>query len=93
MTGVQTCALPIFGQEPQTQARVYTFTGTSFTANILGVGSVRQQQPAASEEDTGAPKCCEETPARVNQQMTWVLSLGFGILALGGMLLFRRGQA
>jgi hypothetical protein len=81
------------GQEPQTQARVYTFSGTSFTANILGVGSVRQQQPAASEEDTGAPKCCEETPARVNQQMAWVLSLGFGILALGGMLLFRRGQA
>ena len=80
------------GQEPQTQARVYTFSGSSFTANILGVGSINTQQPAA-DEDTGAPKCCEETPARVNQQMAWVLSLTFGILALGGVLLFRRGKA
>ncbi len=82
------------GQEPQTQARVYTFSGKSFSANILGVGSIRGAEAStASPEESGAPKCCEETQARVNQQMTWVLSLGFGILALGGTLLFRKGKA
>ena len=83
------------GQEQQTQARVYSFKGTSFKVGILGVGSMRGPEavtPAPGEE-SGAPKCCEEVPARVNKQMAWVLGLSFTILLLGGTLLFRRGQA
>jgi hypothetical protein len=84
------------GQEEQTQARVYTFKGTSFKVAIQGVGSIRG--PAASVEappgeESGAPKCCEEVPARVNNQVAWVLGLSFSILLLGGTILFRRGTA
>ncbi|MEI9811793.1 MAG: hypothetical protein WDO18_03575 [Acidobacteriota bacterium] len=83
------------GQEPQTKARVYSFDGSSFKATISGVGSLRgpETEAAPSPEESGAPKCCEETPARVYSQMPWVLGLGFGILAVGGTLLFRKGQA
>ncbi|MEO5923889.1 MAG: hypothetical protein ABIR70_08695 [Bryobacteraceae bacterium] len=84
------------GQEPSTQARVYGFKGNSFKVGILGVGSIRtpQDQPtAAPGEESGAPKCCEEVPARVNKQAAWVLGIALTILLLGGMLLFRRGTA
>ena len=82
------------GQEPTTQARVYGFKGNSFKVKILGVGSIRTPadtvQPPSAEE-SGAPKCCEESPARVNKQAAWVLGLGLSILLLGGTILFRRG--
>jgi hypothetical protein len=83
------------GQEQTTQARVYTFEGTSFKVNILGVGSIRGAEAVemAPGEESGAPKCCEEVPARVNTQVAWVLGLSFTILLLGGTLLFRRGTA
>ena len=81
------------GQEPSTGARVYTFTGNSFKANILGVGSLRTRDSAAPEEDPQAPKCCQEVPARLQSQKFWILGLGFGILFMGGLMLFRRGAA
>jgi hypothetical protein len=82
------------GQEPTTGARVYTFTGSSFQANILGVGSLGTgDAPTSPEEDPQAPTCCEEVPARLQSQMGWILGLGFGILFMGGLLLYRRGAA
>lgn len=82
------------GAEPTTGARVYTFTGTTFKANILGVGSLgRGDTKDSPEEDPMAPKCCEEVPARLQGQMFWVLGLGFGILFIGGLMLYRRGAA
>ncbi len=85
------------GQEPSTQARVYGFKGNSFKVGILGVGTIRtpQDQPTAGApgEESGAPKCCEEVPARVNKQAAWVLGIALTILLLGGLLLFRRGTA
>lgn len=83
------------GQEQQTQARIYTFKGNSFKVNIMGVGSIRvpQQAEGPTPEEAGAPKCCEESPARVSTQMGWVLGLGFAILLAGGTLLFRKGTA
>ena len=82
------------GQEPSTGARVYTFIGTSFKANILGVGALRTRDSAPTpEEDPQAPKCCEEVPARLQSQMFWILGLGFGILFIGGLMLYRRGTA
>lgn len=81
------------GQEPSTQARVYTFSGDTYSVNISGVGSLRTPDLGVSPEDSGAPKCCEEVPARVHNQMGWILGLSFAILAAGGTLLFRRGAA
>ena len=82
------------GQEPSTGARVYTFTGTSFKASILGVGSLgRGGTNGSPEEDPQSPKCCAEVPARLQSQMFWILGLGFGILFIGGLMLYRRGTA
>jgi hypothetical protein len=81
------------GQEPQTQARVYSFEGTSFKVNISGVGAIRTPADIPSAEESGAPKCCDEVPARVNKQMYWILGLSFAILLAGGTLLFRKGTA
>lgn len=90
------------GQEPQTKARVYGFDGLSFKVNIQGVGSLRSLEDEAqpSPEESGAPKCCDETSARVYKQiylgvptMYWVLGLAFSILAVGGTMLYRKGQA
>lgn len=79
------------GVEPTTQARIYTFTGNQFEVAIQGIGAIRSD--ALGGEDAGQPQCCEEAPPRVNTQLPWVLGLAFGILALGGVLLYRRGAA
>ena len=90
------------GVEPDVQARLYEVTGASFDVKIDGTGSIRDRQSNAQnapEEDTGQPKTTEIL-ARVYDQellgirtMYWVLGLTFGILALGGTLLFRKGAA
>jgi hypothetical protein len=87
------------GQEPQTGARVYGFTGTAYKVVISGVGAMRTEG-AAEDEDNGAPKCCEEVAPRVYGQMLmgvkliyWILSLAGLTMLMGGILLFRRGKA
>jgi hypothetical protein len=82
------------GEEPQTHAHTYRATAASFQLKMEGTGSLRNSgsAPAAAEEDNGAPKI-EVAPARVYTKMNWVLGLTFGILALGGMMLFRKGAA
>jgi hypothetical protein len=70
-------------------------TGPSFNVKIAGTGSIRDRQSNASnapQEDTGQPKTTEIL-ARIYDRMYWVLGLTFGILALGGTLLFRKGSA
>jgi len=81
------------GVEQDVQARLYEVTGPSFDVKIQGTGSIRDRQSdAASQEDTGQPKTTEIL-ARVYDKMYWVLGLTFGMLALGGTLLFRKGPA
>lgn len=80
------------GVEPTVQARVYELTGTSFTVNIQGVGTLRSPTQASPEE-TGAPQCCQEAPPQIYSQMPWVLGFALAILALGGVLLYRKGSA
>jgi hypothetical protein len=81
------------GQEPQTQVHIYSVTGTKFDAKIEGTGSLRASGGGASggqDEDNGEPKV-EEVPARLYSRLGWVLGLVFGILGVGGALLYRRG--
>jgi hypothetical protein len=81
------------GQEPQTQARLYEVSGNSFDANLVGIGSLhRDAEDNSSQEDSGAPQI-QEVPARIYSRLPWVLGLAFGMLALGGVYLFRRGEA
>ena len=80
------------GTPPNLNARLYTFTGTSFDIKVEGTGSIRLPQQAEDKEETGAPET-KEIKARIYDRLGWVLGLTFGILALGGTLLFRRGAA
>lgn len=80
------------GVEPTVQARIYELTEPSFTVKIQGVGTLRSPA-AAPPEETGAPQCCQEAPPQIYSQMPWVLGFGLAILALGGILLYRRGSA
>jgi hypothetical protein len=86
-TGVQDQGTP-----PNLNGRLYTFTGTSFDLKVEGTGSIRMPQTADEKEDTGAPET-KEIQARIYDRLGWVLGLTFGILALGGVLLFRKGAA
>jgi hypothetical protein len=81
------------GVEQEVQARLYQITAPSFEVKIEGTGSIRERESKdAPEEDTGQPKTTEIL-ARIYDKMYWVLGLTFGILALGGTLLFRKGAA
>lgn len=81
--------LDLLGQEPQTQAHIYNVRTANFDVKIEGTGSLRAPQ-ADSQEDAGQPQI-EVEPARIYSRMYWVLGLTFGILLLGGAMLFRRG--
>jgi hypothetical protein len=83
--------LQALGQEPKTQARVYGFALPSYDLTIEGTGSLRSPE-ATPDEDNGSPKV-EEAPARLYSQLPWVLGLTFGILFLGGAMLYRKGTA
>jgi len=77
------------GQEPTTKANIYNAASAAYSVKITGTGSLRNQAAAAPDEDTGAPEI-EEKPARIYGRMEWVLGMAFAILALGGVLLYRR---
>jgi hypothetical protein len=76
------------GQEPTTKAHIYN-ASAAYSVKITGTGSLRSPAAAAPDEDPGEPQI-EEKPARIYTRMEWVLGLGFAILGLGGVLLYRR---
>jgi len=81
------------GTEPRTQAHVYEIMpGTSYVLSIMGEGPLRTENAQAQDEDSGQPKV---TPgmARIYNRLYWVLGLTFGLLALGGTMLYRKGPA
>jgi hypothetical protein len=85
------------GREPQTQANIYNLTGLDYNLLIEGIGSLRGEDSAASSgqaqgDDSGSPQVEVKKP-RLYAQLAWVLGLAFGILALGGTMLYRRGAA
>jgi len=80
------------GQEPQTKAHIYNAGGAEYSVKIAGVGSLRNPEAAAPDEDTGEPQI-EEKAARVYSRMYWVMGMAFAILGLGGVLLYRKSAA
>ena len=83
------------GTEPRTQAHVYEVpAGASYELNIEGTGALRTEaaQNQDQDDDNGAPKTTTGM-ARIYDRLYWVLGLTFGILALGGSLLYRKGAA
>lgn len=87
--------LESLGQEPQTQARIYDVKTANYAVKIEGTGSLRAADGSAQqggEEDDGRPQV-ESATARIYSQLPWVLGLTFAILALGGVMLYRKGAA
>ncbi len=82
------------GQEPQSKAHIYEVTAISYAVKIDGTGAFRtpDDDSASAQEDSGQPKV-EEAQARVYTRLYWILGLTFGILALGGTILYRKGEA
>ena len=69
----------------------------SFELSITGTGVIRTDAADSGggqeqQGDTGQPEATAG-PARVYDRLYWVLGLAFGILAVGGTLLYRRGVA
>jgi hypothetical protein len=84
------------GQEPTTQAVIYTVKGSEFRVQVQGTGTLARDdssaEQGAAQEDTGQPQIQEATP-RLYDRMGLILGLTFGILLLGSILLWRSGSA
>lgn len=70
--------------------------GAVYEVSIVGTGALsagnNESSQKPSEEEGGPPK--ERVgPPRLYQRLPWVLGLAFGILGLGGALLYRRSAA
>jgi hypothetical protein len=79
------------GQEPRSQASVYSVKTASYKVEIAG------SMPAAAAADADAgdsgPPVEEIAPKIFQQNMKWILALALGILALGFILLYRAQPA
>ena len=73
------------GQEPRTQAQVFGVKGADFKVEIDGNVSA-----AAAGSDSGdSGPAIEEIMPKVWDNVTWILALALGILALGFVVLYR----
>jgi hypothetical protein len=79
----------VLGKEPQSQATIYEVTKPEFEVAVEGSGAMpgaaQQQQ---QQEDAG--NGIEEIKPRVYSNLKVICGLGFGILLLGFVLLYRR---
>ncbi len=78
------------------RARVYEVTatpGASYEVNVEGIGTLQTASNDTgvppTEEEGGPPKERPGAP-RLYERLPWVLGLIFGMLAVGGTLLYRR---
>ncbi len=92
------------GTEPQSQATIYGVKGPAYKVVVEGVGLLKQDAPAESGEDNGAPRLTENLPKiyglmsstaglpdTVNS-VKWFLLTVIGMLGCGFALLYRKGN-
>jgi 5-hydroxyisourate hydrolase-like protein (transthyretin family) len=79
------------GQEPRSQASVYSVTTAAYKVEIAG----SMPAAAAADADSGdnGPSLEEVSPKILQQNMKWILALALGILALGFIVLYRAQPA
>jgi hypothetical protein len=94
--------LKSLGREPQTQAAIYETTAAAYDVKISGTGSLRNAAGGGTETTAGgADDAAEEagpsfqviTPPGFDESKTEILVLALAVLALGFVLLVRRGRA
>lgn len=70
------------GVEPKTQATIYDVTARKlFDLNVTGTGTLHPPEATAGDE-SDSPKVTEGVPP-VYSHLSWLVSLGLGILAVG----------
>ena len=94
------------GAEPQTQANLYETSAPAFEVTVKGTGSLRGTQAAAGgdgagdatagaagdSDDSGATLRTILPPGFEDRRVT-ILALAMSVLALGFVLLYRKGRA
>ena len=90
------------GAEPQTQANLYETTAPAFEVTVQGTGSLQGAQnaggggaaagPADDTDDTGATLRTILPPGFEDRRAP-ILAIALTALALGFLLLYRKGQA
>ena len=86
--------LTSLGKEPQTQAAIYETRAAAIEVKIAGTGSMRAAAGASSEEsaeETG-PALRVITPPGFGDRQLQILALAFAVLALGFVMLYRKGR-
>ena len=80
------------GVEDQVQARIYQVTGLLSMSKSKALDPFANDRPTLPTKTPDSRKQPRSWP-KVYDRMYWVLGLTFGIMALGGTLLFRKGPA
>jgi hypothetical protein len=76
------------GREPRTGAQIFQVKADSYKISIEGEGALRQQGGGAESESQSGPSI-EQILPKIYSKLYWVIGLGFGILALGFVILLR----
>ena len=89
--------LKLLGAEPQTKASIYETAAAALKITVHGTGSLRAAAqgaaaPADDTDDSGATLRTILPPGFEDRRLA-VLALAFAALALGFVLLYRKGQA
>jgi len=85
-------SLTAVGTEPRTQATIYDLKAGDYKIAITGTGSLRQQQDAASGDDSDSGdsgQTIQQIQAPLNEKRWLIVTLGLSILMLGFILLYR----
>ncbi|HXS98219.1 MAG TPA: hypothetical protein VN736_26660 [Candidatus Limnocylindrales bacterium] len=80
------------GTEPRTQAHIYGLTGKTYTIQLTGAEVAPPEQPAADSDSNSGPQI-EQIMPRLYSKAKLIIVLAMGILALGFVLLYRKGEA
>jgi len=80
------------GTEPRTQAHIFGLTGNTYKIQLTGSVAGSSDDVQAQPDSDAGPKI-EQTLPRVNTQAKLIVGLALSILALGFVLLYRKGSA
>ncbi len=92
------------GQEPTTGATIYGITGPKYHIDVEGSGTLKSSSGSDSSEDNGSPRVSENMPKLFGLALAtgnpiepflavkWLFASVLGMLAVGFVLLYRKGN-
>jgi len=91
------------GQEPTTGATIYGVAGATYSINVEGTGTLKNE-PSENADDNGSPRVSMNMPRLYGLTVAtgnpvepflavkWILASVLGMLAVGFALLYRKGN-